>query len=182
MLRQLPNALSISRVIMSIALFFIPPMETAFIVMYIAAYATDCMDGNIARYLNACSELGKNLDSLGDILFICVTLMLIATWMALPFWVVSWMVFLVAARVVTMLWIRVGAGHFIMTHSIPNKFGIMVVFLLPFLYLWMDIVGAVVCCLYITFESLYEVVEAPRVIRDGRMESDRMTRSQQSHQ
>lgn len=69
MLRHLPNALSLSRllagpVLIGLALFHI---ERAFTILLIAALVTDILDGWVARRFQLQSPLGAMLDSAGDV-------------------------------------------------------------------------------------------------------------------
>lgn len=68
-LRQIPNALSISRLLagpLMIALV-LTHRERAFAVVLIAALATDVLDGWLARHLDAQSRVGTMLDSVADV-------------------------------------------------------------------------------------------------------------------
>ena len=69
MLRSLPNALSLTRLLAAPILIGLASAhyERAFAVLLIAALVTDILDGWIARRFHWQSELGAMLDSIGDI-------------------------------------------------------------------------------------------------------------------
>lgn len=159
-LKYLPNALSLSRVVMSLSLLFITPMSPVFIAIYITAFVTDCIDGTIARRLGVCSTLGKNLDSLGDLLLVGVVLIVVMPWMELSPNILLWIGLIALSRLATTLWMKKRSDHIIMTHSIPNKIVNFLVFMLPFVFLWFGTVGVAVCCIYGTYDAVYEWYKA----------------------
>jgi len=73
---SLPNVLSMLRIGLAPTLLVLAGLgyATAFLVALIAAFATDALDGAIARATGRTSELGARLDSLGDLL----------VWLVLP--------------------------------------------------------------------------------------------------
>lgn len=164
MLRYLPNALSLSRVVISLSLPLIEIMSPLFMALYITAFITDCIDGTIARRLGVCSTFGKNLDSLGDVLLVIVVLTVIMPWMKLPVAILAWIALIALARLITTLWMKRKSDHIIMTHSIPNKIVNFLVFMLPFVYLWFGEIGVAVCCIYGTYDAFYEWHTASDVV------------------
>ncbi|MBC8317029.1 MAG: CDP-alcohol phosphatidyltransferase family protein [Desulfobulbaceae bacterium] len=65
---NIPNILSCLRLIIAPLLLYLAWNGKAnlFLIFFVAALITDCLDGFIARMLNQTSELGARLDSLGD--------------------------------------------------------------------------------------------------------------------
>ncbi len=92
---NVPNALSISRIIFLPALYvyFFLGSQLEFLVGYIILGATDWLDGFLARALKQVTHLGKILDTVADILFYFSTLFFIAY--AYPFIIASNMVLLI---------------------------------------------------------------------------------------
>jgi len=77
---NVPNALTILRMIM---VFFMPGLFSAgkyiaAMVLFLAAGATDLLDGYIARKYNLITSFGKLMDPLADKLMLVVTLVLFA--------------------------------------------------------------------------------------------------------
>ncbi len=69
------NIISISRIILSVILFFSFHNPWLFFVIYLICGASDVLDGYIARKTKTQSTLGARLDSIADlILFILITL------------------------------------------------------------------------------------------------------------
>jgi len=92
---NVPNALSISRIIFLPALYvyFFLGSQLEFLVGYIILGATDWLDGFLARALKQVTHLGKILDTVADILFYFSTLFFIAY--AYPFIIASNMYLLI---------------------------------------------------------------------------------------
>jgi CDP-diacylglycerol--glycerol-3-phosphate 3-phosphatidyltransferase len=68
-LRHLPNALSLSRALLSLGLAFAADDQGAILVLVLLCVLTDLADGLLARKLHCVTALGARLDSLGDFAF-----------------------------------------------------------------------------------------------------------------
>jgi len=84
MLRQLPNILTISRVVLLpvlIGLFFVPGENAAWAALwvYIFCAVTDFFDGYLARMLNVTSNFGTFLDPISDKILVASLLIALAT-------------------------------------------------------------------------------------------------------
>ena len=83
-MRNLPNIMTITRIIGSAAVpFFImmdtPSFRCIAVIVFILSAATDWLDGYLARQLNAASSLGRMLDPIADKLLVAVTLLALAS-------------------------------------------------------------------------------------------------------
>lgn len=67
-MRHIPNILSFLRILMVIAfiILFVKGQYLACLILYIAAFLTDVLDGYLARKFNWISDLGKLLDPFAD--------------------------------------------------------------------------------------------------------------------
>ena len=72
---NLPNCITILRILGTLGLIFLPPMSIWFFVLYAFAGFTDVLDGYIARRTHTTSEIGAKLDSIADLLFYSVMLL-----------------------------------------------------------------------------------------------------------
>lgn len=84
MLRQLPNILTISRIVLLpvlIGLFYVPGATAAWIALwiYIFCAVTDFFDGYLARKFGSTSGFGTFLDPISDKIFVVAVLMALAT-------------------------------------------------------------------------------------------------------
>ena len=77
MVKHIPNALSMLRIPVSIAMPFLAVLENLvpFFIAFVVAGLTDVFDGIVARKLGVTSDFGEKIDSAGDGIFIlCLVL------------------------------------------------------------------------------------------------------------
>lgn len=67
--RNIPNILSLSRIVLSFGMFFVAQKPRVLFWVIVVCGITDALDGFLARRLHCESDLGARLDSLGDLLF-----------------------------------------------------------------------------------------------------------------
>lgn len=157
MKEHVPNIISAARIPMSIALLFFPTMDTAFIVLYIATFITDILDGNIARMTGTCSELGKRLDGIADVLFTAVIVIKIIQWVPVPPWMWVWLIMIAVIRLTALYLSSKDTGLYTTAHSIPDKISGLLVFLSLFIYDWFGIPGLSAVCIFATFSAFTEL-------------------------
>ncbi|SFC99215.1 CDP-diacylglycerol--glycerol-3-phosphate 3-phosphatidyltransferase [Clostridium uliginosum] len=76
-MKAIPNCISFSRIIFSLALIFVRPLSVAFYAIYIICGFSDIIDGFIARKTGTTSIFGAKLDSMADMTMIGVLLLLL---------------------------------------------------------------------------------------------------------
>lgn len=67
-MKSIANYISISRILLVLALIFIEPLSTTFYIIYFISGISDILDGFIARKYNVTSTLGEKLDSIADLI------------------------------------------------------------------------------------------------------------------
>ena len=82
-MQNLPNVMTISRILGSAAVPFLIMLDTPIfrllaLAIFIVAALTDWLDGYLARQLNAVSTLGRMLDPIADKILVAVTLLALA--------------------------------------------------------------------------------------------------------
>lgn len=77
---NLPNQLTVARLVLSIVLFVLLPLKyyTASLVIFIVAASTDWLDGYFARKYNMVTVLGRILDPFVDKVIVCGTFIYLA--------------------------------------------------------------------------------------------------------
>jgi len=65
----LPNALTLSRLLVGLFLYVAPPGGTALLALFAWAALTDCLDGSLARRFEATSRFGAAFDLSADGIF-----------------------------------------------------------------------------------------------------------------
>lgn len=100
MIRHLPNAITIFRTLASLAVPMLlfsdePNLRLAALAIYLAAAASDWLDGMLARQLNAISTFGRMLDPIADKLLLAGCLLALT---ATDGW--GWVLFLPALLII----------------------------------------------------------------------------------
>jgi len=71
-MKQIPNLLSMSRIVLCLPLLLVDTMTVPFWVLYLIAGLTDILDGFLARRWGVESKFGAKLDSMADFVFVLV--------------------------------------------------------------------------------------------------------------
>lgn len=140
-MKHVPNALSVTRIILALSLLIIPALTPLFLIIYTIAGITDMIDGPIARKFNVTSSLGANLDGTADYTFVAVGIVRIVPELLRN----GGLSPVLVAIIVIMLVIMKGAGmavgyirykQLMMMHTYGAKTGAMLAFLFtPFLFI-----------------------------------------------
>jgi CDP-diacylglycerol--glycerol-3-phosphate 3-phosphatidyltransferase len=83
-MKQIPDLLSMSRIVLCLPLLMVDAMTTPFWVLYLIAGLTDILDGFLARRWGVESKFGAKLDSLADFVFVLVVGYKLFPWLKLP--------------------------------------------------------------------------------------------------
>ena len=151
-LKYVPNMITFSRIILTIALIFISPtMGLVFFIVYCIAGFTDMVDGPLARRIpNGKSKIGTDLDSFADMLLIIVGIFVILP--AMEIWGWLWIA-VICALVFKILSASLSGfikhRKILFTHTLANKMAALFLFIAPIIYF---ITGEhVVVNLYVVF-------------------------------
>lgn len=181
--KNIPNAISVSRMVLCVILLFLPTMDPLFMVLYIVTFATDILDGNLARLTHTTSELGKKLDSIGDLLFFVVMVLKILPWIfeQMEVWqcwaTIGCMVVVLSARLISAIRCKRLTGAFTPIHSIPNKIVAFLVFFLPFMFLAIKAWAVLIVALFTTYAMIDEVIKVKRYTDEHRIDMPCATES-----
>ena len=129
------NALSVLRIILSVALLAPPALSPAFLVLYAAAGLTDMLDGFVARSTKTETELGAKLDSIADLTLAVICLAKILPTVAAPAWLWAWVTFIAVVKVANVVSGLVMRKRLVMPHTVVNKVAgfvaLLVLFAIP---------------------------------------------------
>ncbi len=162
MVKNIPNIITSLRIVGTFALLFTKPMTLWFYIIYISTGVTDLLDGFIARKLKITSEFGARLDSIADLLFysVMIILLLPILWEALPMQLWIGVAIVLGFRLSAYITAAIKLGKFASSHSVFNKITGFLVFSLPFVLLIPYTVPICwVICLISGFASLKEFIE-----------------------
>lgn len=143
------NILTVSRIVLALALIFLPGLSLSFAVLYVLAGLTDMLDGWVARKTGTASEAGARLDTVADIVFVIVCLIKILPVVVLPTYLWIWTAAIGAIKIVNVISGFVVQQKFVAVHSYLNKLTGVLLFLLPLTLTIVDIkyTGSVVCAI-----------------------------------
>jgi CDP-diacylglycerol--glycerol-3-phosphate 3-phosphatidyltransferase len=101
--RKIANWFTISRFVAAAALLLITPRTMLFYALYIWCVASDIADGPIARKTKTASNVGALLDSIADLFFIAVVLIVFIPLLPLDPAFGAWIFYLIGVVIVTRL-------------------------------------------------------------------------------
>ncbi len=146
-IKNIPNIITIIRIILSINLLFMTPLSSSFFIVYIICGLSDVMDGYIARKTNKCTVSGAVLDSVADIVFFTIVLII---FIPLLSWTKSILIF-----IGVIVWIRITAviigflkhHTLVFLHTYLNKLSGFLLFLFPMIneYIGTDKAAFIIC-------------------------------------
>lgn len=161
MVKQIPNLLTCLRIIGGFSLFFIAPMGTLFFAVYTLCAFTDALDGFLARKLNATSELGSKLDTVSDVTLYGVAFVRLVPmlWPMLPMGIWYGAMAVVAARILIYIYAAFKFRRFAPLHTYLNKLCSAMIFLAPYILLWLGKEGMTVYCWVLLAEAVAATVD-----------------------
>ena len=101
------NIITGIRIVFSAFLLFCPAFSPEFFILYIAAGASDMIDGAVARKTGTVSGFGSRLDTIADIVFVAVCLIKLLPVLDVPAWLYAWIAIIASIKLV-----NIAAGYF----------------------------------------------------------------------
>lgn len=146
-MKAIPNCISFSRITFSLILIFVAPLSIAFYAIYIICGFSDIMDGFIARKTATTSILGAKLDSMADMIMICVLLVVLYPIVNPAIEIIIWTVFIAIIRLASMVVALKKYKTFASIHTYGNKITGIVLFIFPILlpYIHTTVFMYIVC-------------------------------------
>lgn len=140
MAKYVPNMLSILRIILSLLLIPLYPVDYFFIIVYLTIGLTDVLDGLIARKFGYVSELGAKLDSIADLIFYSIYVLLFLKLFSSAFESLFQviLILIICIRLINMIVTKLKYKKIVFIHTIANKLTGLLVFLAPLVLLYVD--------------------------------------------
>lgn len=161
MVKYIPNCITTLRIFGTFALIFTKPLSLWFYIIYALTGVTDVLDGFIARKFNLTSKFGALLDSIADLLFYSVMMVMIIPVLLKVIPTAMWYtgVGVLLIRAAAYVTAAIKFHRFASTHSILNKITGGAVFATPFILMFpfANLLLWVVCAIGAT-SSLRELV------------------------
>lgn len=125
------NLITLSRIVLSIALLFLPTLSVTFGVLYLLGGISDMADGFVARKTHTESETGAKLDSAADLIFVTVCAVKLLPLVRLDTWLWIWVAAIALIKITAMVLRFTRVHTFMPPHSIANKLTGVLLLLLP---------------------------------------------------
>ena len=162
-MRKPANLVTLFRIVLSIALLFLPTLSVAFGILYLLCGISDMADGFVARKTHTETAMGAKLDSAADLLFVAVCAVKLLPLVRLNTWLWIWTAAIALIKIAAMLLRFTRVHTFMPPHSSANKLTGVLLFLLP---LTLPLVGihylAALVCIVATFAAIQDILSFQR--------------------
>jgi len=157
MKKQIPNIITLCRIIGSMGLLLCPVFFPCFYGLYLFCGLTDMMDGTIARKTGTASTFGARLDTVADFLFAVVSFGKVLPVTRIPVWAWVWTAAIAAVKLVNLIWGFLRRKQMPSLHTRMNKLAGLCLFLLPLTTALVELrYTAPVVCAVATLAALQE--------------------------
>jgi phosphatidylglycerophosphate synthase len=133
-MKSVANYISISRIVISIALLITKPLSPVFLSMYLIIGLSDILDGYIARKTYSTSKLGEKLDSMADMIFDVILIIILYPVVNPGLLILIWIVIVAIIRITAVGIVYIKYKTFGMVHTLANKGTGFILFLFPIFY------------------------------------------------
>lgn len=130
-MKNIPNILSSSRIVLSIVLLTTKPLSLPFVLIYLICGISDILDGYIARKMQTATNIGARLDSVADLIMIMVLIVLLYPIINPPAAVVVWIGIIALIRIISVITVLIKYKSFAMLHTYGNKITGLILFIFP---------------------------------------------------
>ena len=131
MKKHIANIITLSRIVLSLPLLFIPMTSAWFYALYLLCGLSDMIDGTVARRTNSASEFGARLDTVSDFVFMTVALIKFVPYLHIPTWLWIWIGVIAMMKLGNVVCGFVRTKKLISSHTVLNKVTGLLLFLLP---------------------------------------------------
>ena len=121
---------------MAVVLPFVQSSPAIFWTLYLLCGLSDILDGAVARLTGTVSRLGERLDTLADIVFVAVWMVLFIPAINIGRWLWIWTGIIAFIKVVNVISGLAMKKGFVAKHTLANKASGILLFLLPIILLW----------------------------------------------
>lgn len=134
-----------------------PALSPAFVVLYLAAGATDALDGAVARGTGTVSAFGSRLDTLADIVFVAAVPVKLLPALHAPLWLHIWVSVIALMKLANVAAGCIRGHGLVSVHSTINKVAGALLFAFPLTLPYVDLrYGATVVCVVATVAAIHE--------------------------
>ena len=157
MTKHIANIITCCRILSSFLLLFFPAFSLDFYITYLLCGFSDMVDGTIARKTNNTSQLGSQLDTIADLIFVVVSLFKLLPVIHIPWWLWIWAAVIAVIKISNIIWGCISKKQFVSLHTILNKATGLLLFLLPLTISLMELKYiAIAVCVVATLSAIQE--------------------------
>ena len=155
---DLPDILSLSRVVGAVLLLFTTPLSLLFLAVYGYCCITDVLDGFLARRFRSENRQGQILDSTADIVLTVCLLACLIPFLPWEGWMITWIAIIAVIRIISLGIGSMRFGQIALLHTYGNKISAFLRYLAPFLLAFVDLTPMmIVLCTITTLTSLEDL-------------------------
>ena len=156
-MKNIVNYISISRIIMSIALFIPKTFSITFYIIYIYCGLSDILDGFLARKYKITSEFGAKIDSIADMIFVFGAILKIIPVIEIPIAIYIWITIIILIKVFNIICGYKYYKKLTLLHTTVNKITGLILFVNPLIMGVIDIkILEILICVIATFSAIQE--------------------------
>lgn len=146
-IKNIPNCITAVRIAASYGLLLIRPFSALFFFFYLMCGVSDVLDGYIARKMGASSKFGQVFDSISDLIFIGIVLLIFIPIMNFSLGIICWIAVIAAVRLTSIILGLAKYRQLAFLHTYANKAAGIVLFFFPFLFsaFGKEITAAIIC-------------------------------------
>jgi CDP-diacylglycerol--glycerol-3-phosphate 3-phosphatidyltransferase len=157
--KNIPNILSIIRIVFSFLLLLTQPFSPVFFILYLVCGLSDGLDGFIARKFKLTSELGAVLDSIGDFFMIVIVMYLLYPYINLTNHILLWILVIMGIRISSLIVAFIKYHTLAFLHTYANKAAGFLLFCFPIFYVSVGLNNtAVGLCIIATVSAVEELL------------------------
>lgn len=158
-MKNVANYISLSRILLSILLLFTQTLSSTFFIIYVLCGISDFLDGYVARKMSSDNEFGAKIDSIADIVFFLVYLIVLLPILRLSNYIIVWIMVIFLIRLTSIILGYKKFGKFSSIHTNLNKLTGISLFFFPFsLPLTISQILLVIIVIICTLASLEELI------------------------
>ncbi len=156
-MKNIPNYISVSRIIMAMALLIPQTFSITFYIIYIYCGLSDMLDGLLARKYKITSQFGARIDSIADMIFVSISILKIIPFIEISIAIYIWIIIIVIIKVLNIILGYVQYKKLTLLHTVANKITGFVLFVIPLIIGVIDIKILVsLICGIATFSAIQE--------------------------
>jgi hypothetical protein len=157
-MKNIPNIITLSRIILSFSLLLIQPFTVLFLLVYSICGVTDMIDGYIARKTHTTSDLGSKLDSLADLIFMVTVMIVLFPFLTISKIILIWIFLIAGIRFISLLIAYYKFHTFAFLHTYANKITGFFLFCIPYLFEIYEItIIATIACTIASISAIEEL-------------------------